>query len=489
MSRFWPHSKDRNSVWRHHFTTIILLFLISLCLYADQNLLSPNLTAVAHSFGFGPAERDWKLGGQIGFGFFVMGGAASVVVGALADKSDRRYLLTIVVLCGEIPSLLLIVVTQYWQLFICRTMTGIAVGGALPLSLSILGDVFPSTQRALVSSLWGVALGIGGLVGQGLAGYLGELMGWRFPFLVVSVPTMICACLFSTIAVDPPRGGCEEAFQGVDETQQLLNTPRSSTANTPYNGLKRHGKEEPQQPESPAGGGVVYKETLTFAKAKSIFYIPTNLLGFLQGMPGCVPWGVLLQYFTDYLAQDKGLGIVVATNIMMWVNTGVIIGGVVGGYVGQKLYNRKRSLQALLMGSTTMFGAVPALYLTIVDYGTANTFVIYIIAFCFGGIIAVTGSNVRAVILNVNMPETRGTVFGVFALTDDIGKGLGPVLIALLISTVGRFKAICVGFCCWVLCALLLGMMGLTMEKDEDKVQTQLKKSYQPISEDDPTTV
>ena len=34
--------------------------------------------------------------------------------------------------------------------------------------------------------------------------------------------------------------------------------------------------------------------------------------------------------------------------------------------------------------------------------------------------------------LNVNLPETRGVASGIFGLTDDLGSGLGPPIIAFL---------------------------------------------------------
>lgn len=51
---------------------------------------------------------------------------------------------------------------------------------------------------------------------------------------------------------------------------------------------------------------------------------------------------------------------------------------------------------------------------------------------------ACTGANVRAVLLNVNTPQTRGTAFSVFALADDLGKGLGPFFASGLILALGR---------------------------------------------------
>ena len=40
---------------------------------------------------------------------------------------------------------------------------------------------------------------------------------------------------------------------------------------------------------------------------------PTNVLGFLQGIPGCVPWSIIGVFMNDYLAVDKGLGVEHAT--------------------------------------------------------------------------------------------------------------------------------------------------------------------------------
>ena len=37
-----------------------------------------------------------------------------------------------------------------------------------------------------------------------------------------------------------------------------------------------------------------------------------------------------------------------------------------------------------------------------------------------------SGPNIRAVLMNVNPSERRGTVFSAFTLCDDLGKGLGP---------------------------------------------------------------
>ena len=47
----------------------------------------------------------------------------------------------------------------------------------------------------------------------------------------------------------------------------------------------------------------------------------------------------------------------------------------------------------------------------------------------------------RAVLLNVNEPELRGLALALQTVLDDVGKGLGPFLVAMLITGLGRCAA------------------------------------------------
>lgn len=46
------------------------------------------------------------------------------------DRRNRVHLLLLCVLLGEGPCLATYLVTHYWQLFLTRMLTGVAVGGA-----------------------------------------------------------------------------------------------------------------------------------------------------------------------------------------------------------------------------------------------------------------------------------------------------------------------------------------------------------------------
>ncbi|KAL7524450.1 hypothetical protein ACHAXR_000578 [Thalassiosira sp. AJA248-18] len=133
---------------------IVALYLITISvLFADMNLLAPNLSTIADEFGMDEDERDIKLGGLIALGFFFVGAPVSFMVGWLADSINRSPLFAVTVFFGELGCLMSVFVQSYWQLYICRVMTGISVGGAIPVIYSVLGDMFPAKQRAAISAV------------------------------------------------------------------------------------------------------------------------------------------------------------------------------------------------------------------------------------------------------------------------------------------------------------------------------------------------
>ena len=85
---------------RRRWYAVALLTVTSAFLYADQNLLSPNLSAVAEEFGFDDREKDLYLGGYLQLAFFVVGAPASLIIGWLADKTPRVRLLAVVLRSG-----------------------------------------------------------------------------------------------------------------------------------------------------------------------------------------------------------------------------------------------------------------------------------------------------------------------------------------------------------------------------------------------------
>ena len=379
-------------------------------------------------------------------------------MGALTDTFNRRNLFVAVVVLGEAPCLATAWVRSYGGLFVTRMLTGISIGGSLPLLYSLVGDLVPPSRRSAVSAGIGIAQGAGVALGQVLAGYLGANGQWRLPFVLVAGPALALALAVLLCVEEPRRGAQEAALGSADE----------------------------------------YTEKIEWHKVRNIFRIRTNLLCFAQGLPGCVPWGVMntvrlrygyrgarlrfancaihsaiSQFFADYLAQDRGLGVAAATNVVVVFGAGSVLGSIAGGTGGQWLYNRSPGALAVLMAVTTTCGCFPLLYVVNAQplVSPAGW------AFLAGMLTCVTGTNVRAVIIGVNAPETRGTVFAIFNLMDGLGKGLGPAAVASMIASRGRVYAFNVSLCMWLLCGALLAGIAFTLASDERALQQTLARS------------
>ena len=61
--------------------TLAILLLTTMVMFADQNLMSPNLSEIAKDFGIPEDQKDARLGGDVAIAFFVVGAPFAIVAG------------------------------------------------------------------------------------------------------------------------------------------------------------------------------------------------------------------------------------------------------------------------------------------------------------------------------------------------------------------------------------------------------------------------
>eukprot|EP00743_Colponemidia_sp_Colp-15_P006698 GILK01007223.1.p1 GENE.GILK01007223.1~~GILK01007223.1.p1 ORF type:complete len:518 (-),score=43.92 GILK01007223.1:91-1593(-) len=432
---------------REKYFSICLLSITTVLLFADQNLMAPNLTSIAREFGFDDFERDSKLGGEIAAVFFVLGGVVSLLIGYLTDMFSRKKLFVCVLLIGSGPCLATGWVTTFEQLFWLRAMTGVGIGGAIPLMYSMLGDWFPPSRRASAAAFLSCAMGGGMLLGQLVAGFIGgHHNNWRLPFIIISAPTIFLAFVIALTMKEPTRGGSETVLKNV---------------------FKK---------------GMEYEERMTWPQFVNIWKIRTNQLIFLQAFPGTIPWGVIYVYLNDFMVQDKGMTVAQSTFALVVAGFGGLTGCVIGGFLGEYLYNKRSGYLSLLSGVTTILGAIP--FFVLLNYPKQNeaaTVALWpalLLSFVAATLLTISGPSIRVMLLNINPPETRGTVFALYNIFDDLGKGFGPVVIAVLISSFGgRLFAFEIACLFWPLCGLVLIATVSCFPSDEEKMRIHLLKN------------
>src|SRR3954452_299631 len=120
-------------------------------------------------------------------------GRRNVMVGSMLCFSLFTYL------CGEAQSLETLVL---W-----RILQGAAGAPVVPLSQTILFDSFPRRQHRMITSVYGMAVVIGPVIGPALGGYLSDMYSWRWAFfLLVPVGLVSSVGLRLSMLPDPALG-------------------------------------------------------------------------------------------------------------------------------------------------------------------------------------------------------------------------------------------------------------------------------------------
>eukprot|EP00440_Ansanella_granifera_P002166 gb/GFBE01002347.1/.p1 GENE.gb/GFBE01002347.1/~~gb/GFBE01002347.1/.p1 ORF type:complete len:524 (+),score=61.41 gb/GFBE01002347.1/:1-1572(+) len=409
--------------WHQH-GKIVPLAVAQMLLLADQPLLPANMSRVAAEFGFDGAERDEMLGGIVAVVFFSTGAISSLLAGRLADIMSRSWLVSCFVLIGGVGSFMNSRISGFTGLLFCRAAAGTALGGLLPPSFAIVGDIYAADERPHAIAMLAIIAGFGPALGQGLAGFLGPEAGWRAPFMVVG-SAAFCFSLFLFAFLKEP----------VKDMKDKLAIEHEPSA---------------------------YCKSLCSALTK-----PTVFLICMQGVAGCVPWAVIQTFLTDYLAEDAHLGVQGATGVLFTFGCGCLAGTAGGGQLGQQLYRKDKRLQVLLMALTVWGGLLPMLALFSSAGTWGHLWLFHILAFCGALLASVAGCNAKAVLLNTVPGNSRGAIFGVYSIMDDLGKGLGPALVSSWVRHLGRRTSFMIGLGFWVPCGLICLAMVWTVPADD----------------------
>ena len=257
--------------------------------------------------------------------------------------------------------------------------SGSAIGKAVndPTHNSLIADWFEPNQRPKVYSFHRAANAVGAIIGPIAAGLLAYQFGWRAPFLVFAIPTIVLVFLGLRLR-EPVRGGQERKVAGGDA-------------------------EAIATEEAPPSYAEAWRMCWKIESLRRIFvampFLAVSLIGF----------GTLaaLLYEEAYNLDERARGIVAATS-----EPGQLIGLVIGARIATKLIVRDASLilkflavvSAITSALSLVFAVVPNLAVAIV----AN----FIIALC----LAIVGPGILASLSLAIPPRARSMGFSMASL-------------------------------------------------------------------------
>jgi predicted MFS family arabinose efflux permease len=135
------------------------------------------------------------------------GAAATLPMGVLVDRLNRRKILLIVIALWAVAMFVSGTATSYSHLIVTRLFLGAVTAAAWPCIASLTGDYFPARERASVYGLilTGEMIGVGG--GFFLSGLISTALSWRWSFFAMVPLSLILIWVIWRFLPEPQRGG------------------------------------------------------------------------------------------------------------------------------------------------------------------------------------------------------------------------------------------------------------------------------------------
>ena len=144
----------------------------------DSTILAAAVPAIVTDLG-GFTQFPWL------FSIYLLAQAVSVpIYGKLADSVGRKPVMLTGIGLFLIGSVLCGIAWSMPVLIAARAVQGLGAGATLPMSMTIVGDIYTVEERArvqgFIASVWGMAA----IVGPTLGGLFSEYISWRWIFFV-----------------------------------------------------------------------------------------------------------------------------------------------------------------------------------------------------------------------------------------------------------------------------------------------------------------
>jgi len=157
---------------------LAMLFLINFLNFFDRAIPAVVLEPIRKEFNL---DDTWL--GLLGTSFTLIYALAGLPLGRLSDKMRRTWVLSGGVFVWSLLTAASGAAWNFVSFFLIRLGVGVGEASCAPASNSMIGDMYPSQQRARALGLFMLGLPLGQLASFALVGYLAQLYGWRMPFL------------------------------------------------------------------------------------------------------------------------------------------------------------------------------------------------------------------------------------------------------------------------------------------------------------------
>lgn len=173
------------------FAVLTSLCILAFILYIDRICISRAVISIEQDLGITHSQMALVLAS-----FTVAYSLFEVPMGWWGDRFGSRGVLTRIVVWWSVFTALTGAALGFYSLLTIRFLFGAGEAGALPNTARILACWFPVERRGFAQGMINTSALVGGAVAPIAATFLIQTAGWRWAFLIFSIPGFVWAAFF-----------------------------------------------------------------------------------------------------------------------------------------------------------------------------------------------------------------------------------------------------------------------------------------------------
>lgn len=180
------------------FRVLIICSIAFAHYHAARVMIYPVVTVIGKEF-----QTTYTHLGIVISGYEIGYGLTLILGGYLADRYNRKYLITFGLIWLSITNFLTTFALTPMQLTVIRIITGMSFGTYFAAGLSLISEYFPEKERGRAIGIHGMIAGIGRFVTIPITGLMIGRMGWHSPFILLSFFSLAASVLFYLMGREP----------------------------------------------------------------------------------------------------------------------------------------------------------------------------------------------------------------------------------------------------------------------------------------------
>jgi DHA2 family multidrug resistance protein-like MFS transporter len=179
-----------------------VLVISLLVVVLDNTILNVALRTLAdpvHGLGASQGELEWSINS-----YTLVFAGLLFTFGVLGDRAGRKRFLMVGLVLFGLASLLSAYAQSPAQLIAARALMGVGGAAIMPVTLSIISNVFDPRERGKAIGVWAGAVGLAVAIGPILGGALLEHYWWGSVFLI-NVPVVVAGVVLVALLVPESR--------------------------------------------------------------------------------------------------------------------------------------------------------------------------------------------------------------------------------------------------------------------------------------------